>query len=71
MRGVRLVTGETGVRGVTGVTYSFLNSYYHKLSENVWVWGSGASRTRSGGGEDVTIAGQTDEQKGEIELLSH
>ena len=38
------------------VPYSFLNSYYHKLSENVWVWGSGASR--SGGGEDVTIAGQ-------------
>jgi len=24
------------------VPYSFLNSYYHKLSENVWVWGSGA-----------------------------
>ena len=21
------------------VPYSFLNSYYHKLSENVWVWG--------------------------------
>ena len=39
------------------VPYSFLNSYYHKLSENVWVWGSEASR--SGGGEDVTIAGQT------------
>jgi len=33
-----------------------LNSYYHKLSENVLVWGSGARR--SGGGEDVTIAGQ-------------
>ena len=45
------------------VPYSFLNSYYHKLSENVWVWGSGASR--SGGGEDVTIAGQrpTDQPK--------
>ena len=43
------------------VPYSFLNSYYHKLSENVWVWGSGASR--SGGGEDVTIAGRTNEQK--------
>ena len=42
------------------VPYSFLNSYYHKLSENVWVWGSGASR--SGGGEDVTMAGRTDEQ---------
>ena len=38
----------------------FLNSYYHKLSENVWAWGSGASR--SVGGEDVTIAGRTDEQ---------
>ena len=24
------------------VPYSFLNSYYHKLSENVWVLGSGA-----------------------------
>ena len=24
------------------VPYSFLNSYYHKLSENVCVWGSGA-----------------------------
>ena len=50
------------------VPYSFLNSYYHKLSENVWVWGSGASR--SGGGEDVTIAGRTNKQ-GKIELLSH
>ena len=28
-----------------GDPYSFLNSYYHKLSENVWVWGSGASRS--------------------------
>ena len=27
------------------VPYSFLNSYYHKLSENVWVGGSGASRS--------------------------
>ena len=52
------------------VPYSFLNSYYHKLSENVWVWGSGASR--SGGGEDVTRAGQRpNKQKGKIELLSH
>ena len=48
------------------VPYSFLNSYYHKLSENVWVWGSVASRSG-----DVTIAGRTDEQKGKIELLSH
>ena len=23
------------------VPYSFLNSYCHKLSENVWVWGYG------------------------------
>ena len=38
-----------------------MNSYYHKLSENVWVWGSGASR--SGGGEDVTIAGRTTNKK--------
>ena len=36
------------------VPYSFLNSYYHKLSENVWVWGSVASRSG-----DVTIAGRT------------
>ena len=36
------------------VPYSFFNSYYHKLSENVWVWGSGASRSW-----DVTMAGQT------------
>ena len=43
------------------VPYSFLNSYYHKLSENVWVWGSGASR--SGGGEDVTIAGRPTEKE--------
>ena len=27
------------------VPYSFWNSYYHKLSENVWVWGSGACRS--------------------------
>ena len=27
------------------VPYSFLNSYYHKLSENAWVGGSGASRS--------------------------
>ena len=46
-----------------------LNSYYHKLSENVWVWGCGA--TRSEIWSDVTIAGQTNEQtKGKIGLLS-
>ena len=27
------------------VPLPFLNSYYHKLSENVWVGGSGASRS--------------------------
>merc|ERR1711954_531309 len=27
------------------VPYSFLNSYYHKLSENVRVWGSRGSRS--------------------------
>merc|ERR1712240_388851 len=27
------------------VPYSFLNSYYHKLSENVWVLGSRGSRS--------------------------
>merc|ERR1712240_262860 len=27
------------------VPNSFLNSYYHKLSENVWVWGCGATRS--------------------------
>merc|ERR1712240_689597 len=27
------------------VPYSFLISYYHKLSENVWVWGSRGSRS--------------------------
>ena len=46
------------------VPNSFLNSYYHKLSESVWAWGSGASRSW-----DVTIAGHTIEQ-GKIELLS-
>ena len=53
------------------VHYSCLNSFFHKLSENVWVWGSEASR--SGGGEDVTIAGRTNKQtneQGKIEILS-
>ena len=39
------------------VPYSFLISYYHKLSENVWVWRSGAS-----GSWDVTIAGWTNDR---------
>ena len=46
------------------VPNSFLNSYYHKLSENVWVWGSGACRSG-----DVTMAGQPNKQ-GKIGLLS-
>ena len=51
---------------------SFLNSYHHKLSENVWVWGCGA--TRSEIWTSVTIAGRTNNQpnnqQGKIELLS-
>ena len=35
------------------VPYSFFNSYYYKLSENVWVLGSVASRSG-----DVAIAGR-------------
>ena len=50
------------------VPNSFLNSYYHKLSENVWVWGCGASKSEIW--SDVTMAGQTNEQQGEIGLLS-
>ena len=49
------------------VPNSFLNSYYHKLSENVWVWGCGASRSEIW--SDVTMAGRTNKQ-GKIELLS-
>ena len=40
------------------VPYSFLNSFYQKLSENVWVWGSGASWSG-----DVTMAGQTNNRR--------
>ena len=57
------------------VPNSFLNSYYHKLSENVWVWGCGA--TRSEIWTNVTIAGRTNNQpnnrtteQGKIGLLS-
>ena len=49
------------------VPNSFLNCYYHKLSENVWVWGCGA--TKSEIWSDVTMAGRTTKQ-GKIELLS-
>ena len=42
------------------VPNSFLNIYYHKLSENVWVRGCWA--TRSEIWTDVTMAGRTDEQ---------
>ena len=42
---------------------------YHKLSENVWVWGSGASRSEIW--SDVTMAGQTtNNEQGKIGLLS-
>ena len=38
-----------------------MNSYYHEVSENVWVWGSAASKSEIWSG--VTIAGQrTNEQ---------
>ena len=50
------------------VPNSFLNSYYHKLSENVWVWGCGASRSEIWW--DVTMVGQPTEQQGKIGLLS-
>ena len=49
------------------VPNSFLNCYYHKLSESVWVWGCGATRSEIWSG--VTMAGQTIKQ-GKIELLS-
>ena len=51
------------------VPNSFLNSYYHKLSENVWVWGSRGSRS---GDLDGCHHSGTDgrRQKGKIELLS-
>ena len=57
------------------VPFSFLNSYYHKLSENIWVLGCGATRSEIWTG--VTIAGRTNKQtnkqtkkQGKIELLS-
>ena len=50
------------------VPNSFLNSYYHKLSENVWVWRCGASRSEIWW--DVTMVGQPTEQQGKIGLLS-
>ena len=43
------------------VPNSFLNSYYHKLSENVWVRGCWA--TRSEIWTDVTLAGRTTNKK--------
>ena len=42
------------------VPNSFLNSYYQKLSENVWVWGSGASRSEIW--SDITMAGRTNKR---------
>ena len=50
------------------VPNSFLNSYYHKLSENVWVWGCGATRSEIWMG--VTIAGRQPNKQGKIGLLS-
>ena len=49
----------------------FTSSSYHKLSENEWVLGCGATRREFWTG--VTIAGQPTEQttkQGKIELLS-
>ena len=43
------------------VPNSFLNSYYHKLSENVWVWGSRGSR--SGDLVGCHHSGTNDKQK--------
>merc|ERR1712004_242475 len=51
------------------VPYSILNSYYHKLSENVWAWGSRGSR--SGDLVGCYHSGTNNRQKGKIELLSH
>merc|ERR1712240_396182 len=53
------------------VPYSFLNSYYHKLSVHVWVWGFRGSR--SGDLVGCHHSGTNDrpnKQKGKIELLS-
>ena len=53
------------------VPNSFLNSYYHKLSENVWVWGSRGSRSGDlVGCYHSGTDGRTNKQKGKIELLS-
>ena len=51
------------------VPNSFLNSYYHKLSENVWVWGSGA--TRSEIYSDVTIAGRQQRKDRATQPMDH
>ena len=57
------------------VPYSFLISYYHKLSENVWVWGSRGSRSGDlvgcyHSGTDGRTNERTNKQR-KIELLSH
>ena len=44
------------------VPYSFLNSYFHKLSENVWVRESGA-RSFGEFWSGVTIAGRTNKER--------
>merc|ERR1711928_70760 len=51
------------------VPYSFLNSYYHKLSENVWDWGCGA--TRSEIWTDVTIAGRRKRKDRATQPMDH
>ena len=48
------------IRLCISVPNSFLNSYYHRLSENVWVLGCGATRSEIWTG--VTIAGQPNNQ---------
>ena len=50
------------------VPNSVLNSYYHKLSENVWVWGLGEVEVEIW--SDVTMAGRQPTKQGKIGLLS-
>ena len=51
------------------VPNSFLNSYYHKLSENVWVRGCWA--TRSEIWTDVTIAGRRTRKDRATQPMDH
>ena len=52
------------------VPNSFLNSYYHKLSENVWVWGSRGSRSGDSVGCHHSGRDKRRNEQGKIELLS-